>query len=155
MDLHLVDGNLEHPLGMLENVLVESCGVKYEHSFALVIFGQDQSYKVILGRPFMRQLQVIQGWGFDYLYLHHDDAMTRVNLVDYTYKDVIMTPVDDFDSFSSGLTPNLVDSSGIWRTLGYFKTLLKKFWLWIVDNALMEKDYVSSPFPEHLMDDHK
>ena len=102
---------LEHPLGMLENVLVESCGVKYVHSFAIVDFGQDPSYEVILGRPFMRQLQVIQDWGFDYLYLRHDDVTTRVNLVDYTYRDVITMPVDDFDSFSSGLTPNFADSS--------------------------------------------
>ena len=83
MELQLADGNLEHPLGMLENVLVESCGVKYEHSFAIVDFGQDPSYEVILGRPFMRQLQVIQDWGFDYLYLRHDDVTTRVNLIDY------------------------------------------------------------------------
>ena len=101
MELQLADGNLEHPLGMLENVLVESCGVKYVHSFAIVDFGQDPSYEVILGRPFMCQLQVIQDWGFDYLYLRHDDVTTRVNLVDYTYRDVITTPVDDFDSFSS------------------------------------------------------
>ena len=33
----------------------------------------------------MHQLQVIQDWGFDYLYLHHDDATIRVHLVDYTY----------------------------------------------------------------------
>ena len=64
MELQVADGNLEHPLGMLENVLVESCGVKYVHSFAIVDFGQDPSYEVILGRPFMRQLQVIQDWGF-------------------------------------------------------------------------------------------
>ena len=89
VELKLANGNLEHPLGMLENVLVESCGVKYIHSFAIVDFGQDPSYEVILGRPFMCQLQVIQDWGFDYLYLRHDDITTRVNLVDYTYRDVI------------------------------------------------------------------
>ena len=111
MELQLADGNLDHPLGMLENVLVESCGVKYVHSFAIVDFGQDPTYEVILGKPFMRQLQVIQDWGFDYLYLCHDDVTTRVNLVDYTYRDLITTTVDDFDSFSSGLTPNSADSS--------------------------------------------
>ena len=59
IELQLADGNLEHPLGMLENVLVESCGVKFVHSFAIVDFDQDPSYEVILGRPFMRQLKVI------------------------------------------------------------------------------------------------
>ena len=122
MELQLADDNLEHPLGMLENVLVESCGVKYVHSFAIVDFGQDPSYEVILGRPFMPQLQVIQDWGFDYLYLRHDDVTTRVNLVDYTYRDVITTPVDDFDSFSSGLTLNSAWIRAItWKTLGYSK----------------------------------
>ena len=53
---------------MLENVLVESCGVKYEHTFVVVEFGQDPYYEVILGRPFMCQLQVVKDWGFDYLY---------------------------------------------------------------------------------------
>ena len=82
MDLQLADGNLERPLGILENVVVESWGIKYEHSFAIVDFRQDPNYEVILGRPFMRQLKVIQDWGFDYLYLGHDDIVTRVNLTD-------------------------------------------------------------------------
>ena len=123
MELQLADGNLEHPLGMLENV--EFCGVKYKHTFAIVDFGQDPNYEVISRRPFMCQLQVIQDWGFDYLYLRHDDVTTRVNLIDYTYRDVIKTLVDDFDSFSSGLTPGLVQVV-IWKTLGYFRTQLKK-----------------------------
>ena len=63
MELQLADGNVEHLLDMLENILVESCGVKYVHSFAIVDFGQDPSYEVILGRPFMHPLQVIQDWG--------------------------------------------------------------------------------------------
>jgi len=64
----LLDGSLEHPLGLLENVLVESCGVKYKNTFAIVDFGQETNYEIILGRPFMRQLlKVISDWGFDYL----------------------------------------------------------------------------------------
>ena len=106
MELQLADGNLEQPLGMLENVMVESCGVKYEHTFAIVDFGQDTNYEVILGRPFMQQLRVIQDWGFDYLYLRHDDITTRVNLIDHTYRDIVKTPIDDLDSYSSGLSPN-------------------------------------------------
>ena len=39
MELQLADGNTEHPLGMLENMQVESCRVKYEHTFAIVDFG--------------------------------------------------------------------------------------------------------------------
>lgn len=54
------DKNLEHPLGLLEHVIVKPCGIKYEHTFVVVDFGQDPSYEVILGQPFMRQLMVIQ-----------------------------------------------------------------------------------------------
>ena len=93
----------------------------YTH-LLLVDFGQDPSYEVILGRPFMRQLKVIQDWGFDYLYLRHDDVTTQVNLVYYTYRDVITTPVDDFDSFSSGLTPNSADSSDYLENAWIFQT---------------------------------
>lgn len=53
MELQLADGKMEQPLGMLENMLVESCGVKYEHTFAIVDFGRNPNYEVILGRPFM------------------------------------------------------------------------------------------------------
>ena len=154
----MADRNLEHPLGMLENVLVESCRVKYVHSFAIVDFGQDPSYEVILGRPFMRQLQVIQDWGLDYLYLRPDNLTTRVNLVDYTYRDVITTPMDDFDSFSSGLTPNSADSSNYLENAWIFQSPTDKILAedrHLIDKVLMEKDYVTSPFLEHLMDDHE
>lgn len=54
MELQLADGNLEHPLGLLVDMPIESCGVTYEHTFAIVDFGRDTNYDIILGRPFMR-----------------------------------------------------------------------------------------------------
>ena len=69
MDLQLVDGNLDRPLGLLEKVVMKSCGIKFEHTFAIVDFGQDPSYEVILDRPFMRQMMALEDWGYDYLYL--------------------------------------------------------------------------------------
>ena len=65
MRLQLADGKLVQPLGMLENVTVSSCGIEYEHTFAIVDFGTDPNYEVILGRPFMRQLMVVQDWGYN------------------------------------------------------------------------------------------
>ncbi len=59
----------------------------------------------------MCQMEVIQDWGSDYLYLRHDGVMTRVSLFDHTYRDVVKNPIDDFDSFSSGLSPPEADSS--------------------------------------------
>ena len=54
MNLQLADGSLENPIGLLENVTIKSCGIEYEHTFAIVDFGKCANYEVILGRPFMR-----------------------------------------------------------------------------------------------------
>ena len=70
--------NLEWPLGLLEHVIIKSCGIEFEHTFAIVDFGQDPSYEVILGRLFIRQLMVLKDRGYDYLYLRHEDVTTRV-----------------------------------------------------------------------------
>ena len=53
MELQLAGGNLEHPLGLLVDMPIESCGVTYEHTFAAVDFGRDTNYDVILGRLVM------------------------------------------------------------------------------------------------------
>ena len=60
MKLQLADGHIQRPIGLLERVLVTTCGIEYEHTFAVVDFGQNSNYDVILGRPFMRQLKIIQ-----------------------------------------------------------------------------------------------
>ena len=39
MDLQLADGNLEHPLGLLEHVIIKSCSIEFDHTFAIVDFG--------------------------------------------------------------------------------------------------------------------
>ena len=54
MNLQLANGSLETPMGLLENLLVKSCGIEFEHTFDVVDFGQETNYKVIFGRPLMR-----------------------------------------------------------------------------------------------------
>ena len=98
MQLQLADGKLARPLGILEYVTLTSYGIKYEHTFAIVDFGTDPNYEVILGRPFMRQLMAIQDWGYNYLYLRHDGVTTRVNLSTHEFRDVEKLPVADFES---------------------------------------------------------
>ena len=51
---------MESPIGLLEKIIVTSCGIEYEHTFAIVDFGKKPNYEIILGRPFMRQLKMIQ-----------------------------------------------------------------------------------------------
>ena len=102
MKLQLADGNIEKPIGLLEKVIVTSCGVEYEHTFAVVDFGKSPNYDIILGRPFMRQLKMIQDWGSNYIYLRQQDAITRINVIDHSSREVARTPIADFKSTSSG-----------------------------------------------------
>ena len=39
LKLQLVDGSMESPIGLLENMVVTSCGEEYVHTFAVVDFG--------------------------------------------------------------------------------------------------------------------
>ena len=97
MSLQLADGSLNTPLGLVEDITVESCGIQYSHTFAIVDFGESTNYEVILGRPFMRQFKMLQDWGFDYLYLRQETSVTRVNLKNHSYRNVIALPVEEFD----------------------------------------------------------
>ena len=101
MKLQLVDEHIQRPIGLLERVLVTTCGIEYEHIFAVVDFGQNPDYDVILGRPFVRQLKMIQDWGFTFIYLWQDTSITRVNMRDHSFRDVAKTPVEDFESAST------------------------------------------------------
>ena len=49
MQLELADGTLAKPLGMFERVTVTNYGISFMHTFAIVDFGRDQNYEVILG----------------------------------------------------------------------------------------------------------
>ena len=47
--LLLADGNIKEPIGLLERVIATSCGVRYEHTFAVVDFGESPKFDIILG----------------------------------------------------------------------------------------------------------
>ena len=46
----------------------------------------------------MRQMLVVQDWGYNYLYLRHGGVTTRVNLSTHEFRDVAKLPVTDFES---------------------------------------------------------
>ena len=122
--MQLADGNLERPIGLLEDILVESCGVQYEHTFAIVEFGQDPNYKLILGRPFMRQLRVIQDWDTDFIYLRHDDVTTRIiSLIIHTgmwhelQSTILTLSPQDYLQMAQ-------QKANIWTLLGFSKNTL-------------------------------
>ena len=61
----------------------------------MVNIGKKPNYEIVLGCPFMRQLKMIQDWGYKYIYLHHPNATTRIDLRNHSYKDVVNTLVRD------------------------------------------------------------
>ena len=152
MNLQLADGSLENPMGLLERVIVKSCGLEYEHTFAIVDFGRNTNYEVILGRPFMRQFRMIQDWGYNYLYLRHESAVTRVNLRNHRYRDVTKSPVEEFNSGSSDETESTlsVDKAGLWVCGTSCKNLKPEDV--VIDRSVTDEAYVPLPFPEHLID---
>ncbi|WP_208972679.1 hypothetical protein, partial [Escherichia coli] len=83
MKLQLADGFIESPIVLLEKVIVISCGIEYEHTFAVVDFGKKPNYRIIIGHTFMRQLKMIQDWCYNYIYLRHLSATTRIDLKDH------------------------------------------------------------------------
>ena len=151
MKLQLADGFIERPLGLLEKIVVTSYGVEYEHTFAVVDFGKDPNYDIIFDRPFMRQLKMIQDWGFNYIYLRQQEAITRVNLKNHSYKDVAQTPVEDFESATTdnkSTIPSWANAQTHLWMCGASDTdsLLK-------DQCTTERDarddtYIPEPFPE-------
>lgn len=104
MKLQLVDGFVERPLGLLKKVVVLSCNIEYEHTFVVVAFGTKPNYKIILGRPFMRQLKMIQDWGYNYIYLRQPNATNQIDLQDHSFCDVKNTPIKDFETSTIGDT---------------------------------------------------
>ena len=101
MKLQLADGHVEHPLGLLEHVIMTSCGIKYLHTFAVVDFGTKLSYDIILGRPFMRQLKVIQDWGSNHIYLRKQGATVRMNTLSHSFQDIARIPLVELDTQTS------------------------------------------------------
>ena len=49
--LQLVDGHLAKLMGLLEQVVLSSCGTEFVHTLDIVKFGLKSTYNIILGRP--------------------------------------------------------------------------------------------------------
>ena len=98
MKLQLANSFMKRLLGLLEKVVVASSGIEYEHTFMVVDFGKKPNYEIILGRPFMCQMKMIQDWRCDFIYLCQPSATTCISLKDHSYKDVNYTPIRDMVS---------------------------------------------------------
>ena len=54
---------------------------EYEHTFAIVDFGKRTNFEIILGRPFMRQLKMIQDWGYNHLSAQSQESISQTTLI--------------------------------------------------------------------------
>ena len=143
MKLQLADGFIESPIGLLEKVVVTSCRIEFEHTFAVVDVGKEPNNEIILKRPFMRQMKMIQNWGYDYIYSCQPSGTTCISLKDHSYKDVNYTPIKDVISVIEK-----TDSLPYW--------LVHKEPVWLCEvkekpsNSKEELNgYILEPFPKH------
>ena len=92
---------------------------------------------------------MIQDWGYNYIYLHHPNATTRIDLRDHSYKDVVTTPVRGMVSIVAH-----EDSIPSWLVNGHT--------LWLSE-AINESDgesdasslnYILKPFLEQEFEPH-
>ena len=61
---------MERPLDLLENIVLTSYEIEYEHTFAVVDFNKEPNYEIIQRRPFMWRMKMIQAWGYNFIHLH-------------------------------------------------------------------------------------
>ena len=85
MGLQLADGEVKYPIGLLEDTSISICDIEITHTFAVVDFGPETNYEIILGRPFMRQMLVVQDWGYNHLYLD-----TKMLLSELTWMTILI-----------------------------------------------------------------
>ena len=129
MGLQLVDGEIKYPIGLLEDTSISICDIEITHTFAVVDFGLETNYEIILGCPFMCQMLVVQDWGYNHLYLRHQNTIVRVNLDDHSYRDVTKSPLKDVDTTSyepiRDITSEETQDEGAWLCDVYKRAFIK------------------------------
>ena len=101
---------------------------------------------------------VLEDWGYDYLYLRHEDVTTRVNLKYHTFRDVTRTPVEEFESATSDHKPRTHTDSTSVKDSWIFQTpsqdLLEESERQI-DILIKIQDYIRVPFSEDDIDPYE
>lgn len=101
----------------------------------------------------MRQFSMVQDWGYDYIYLRHETAITRVNLKNHTYRDVTHLPMEEFDSGSSEAesfeSSSKKDKTNLCLCDASRTSKQTDGCAWCRD--VMDEAYIPMPFPKDLM----
>ncbi|MCO5577929.1 hypothetical protein L7F22_031764 [Adiantum nelumboides] len=106
------------------------------------------------GRPFMRQLKMIQNWGYDQIYLRHKELVTKINMKDHSYRDVARTPVQEFDSttINGKEVPTWMQTKAhVWMCGASDNGDLTKEEC-ILERSVTDEAYIPEPFSEHLFE---
>ena len=96
----------------------------------------------------MRQLKMIQHWGFNYICLWQQEAITQVDLKDHSYRDVARTLVEDFKSATfdeKSAMPSWATQRHIYGCVEH-EILLKEQCALSLDAP--NDAYILEPFPE-------
>ena len=86
---------------------------------------------------------MIQDWGYNYIYLRHPNATTRIHLRNHSYKDVVNTPMRDMVS-----TVVHEDSMPSWLVNGHPLWLSKAINESGGESDASSSNYIPKPFPK-------
>ena len=91
---------------------------------------------------------MVQDWGYNYLYLRNELAITQVNLKNHSHRDVTRMPMEEFDSASSEQldSSNEDQRENLWMCGASKASMVTDKSEWCRD--LMDKAYVPIPYPE-------
>ena len=94
---------------------------------------------------------MVQDWGYEYLYLRHETAITRVNLKNHSHRDVTYTPMEEFDSASSENSDSTEekDQENLWVCGASRKSVMTDGSEWCKD--VMNEAYIPIPFQEEKL----
>ena len=94
---------------------------------------------------------MVQDWGYDYLYLHDEMAITRVNLKNHSHRDVTHTPMEEFDSASSENSDSSdeKDHENLWVCGASRKSTMTDGSEWCKD--VMDEAYIPIPFQQEKL----
>ena len=105
----------------------------------------------------MRQMLVVQDWGYNCLYLRHKNAIVRVNLDNHTYRDVTKSPIEDVDTTSYELNKELssteTQEEGAWLCEVYEHASMQEN-VKLVENLEMDEAYMPQPISIDKIEEH-
>ena len=96
---------------------------------------------------------MVQDWGYDYIYLRHECAITRVNLKNHSYRDLTHMPIEEFNFGSlecSTESTEQANNPNLWICGASRLSMQAGSSHW--RQEVEKEDYIPCKFPEELME---